>query len=100
MPLTFRRKNSHDTDIADFLQALEKQPLTDSVVVDVALTAATSIQEFPHGLKRPYRGAFVVGQDGAVAIYPQLPTASSNASQKIALKLASATACNARLVVF
>lgn len=99
MPV-FRRKNSHDSDIADCLESLCRGATSDAQELDVVLTASTANQSFTHGLKRPYRGVVVVGQSAAVAIYPKLPSTSSDPSRRFVLALGAATACNARVLVY
>lgn len=97
---SFRRRNDHDKDIADYLQFLEKILLLGAVVVDVELAATTGNQEFPHGLGYSYTGAVVIGQDAAVTVFPGMPETSSDARKRFVLSQASATAQSARVLVF
>ena len=97
---SFRRRNDHDKDIADFLQDVERVKVLGSNVVDVDLAASTANQEFSHGLGREYVGAVVIGQTAAVVIFPGSPGASSDARQRFVLAQASATAQQARVLVF
>lgn len=96
----FRRKNSHDSDVADFLDAVGRQELFEAKSIDVSCAAVTTPQEFPHSLGKPYRGVFVTGQSASVAVYPGLPTASTAPSKRFVLTLGAATACNVRVVVY
>jgi len=97
---SFRRRNDHDKDIADFLQFIEKIAILGSVFVDVSLAASTANQEFPHGLGYSYTGAVVVGQTAAVVVFPGLPETSSDPRKRFVLAQASATAQNVRVLVF
>jgi hypothetical protein len=97
---SFRRRNDHDKDIADFLQILEKLLILGAVTVDVDLAASTANQEFPHGLGYSYTGAVIVGQSAAVVIFPGPPDTCSDSRKRFVLAQASATAQRARVLVF
>lgn len=98
MPI-FRRKNSHDSDIADCLDALSRQPLSDGQLINVELDGSAT-QEFVHGLKRPYRGVIIVGQSATGDVHALIPESCSDPSRRFAIANPAASARTLRVVVF
>lgn len=86
-------------ELAPLLKFLQNLQLLDYQIVSGTTSASATAQEFRHGLKRRYVGAFIVGANGDMATCP-LPTSVSDPSRFFAVKPASATAINFSVLVF
>lgn len=53
--------------VAEFLTSLTQVEILQGQLYDVKLNGTSSAQNFPHGLGRPYRGGFLVGNGSLVA---------------------------------
>jgi hypothetical protein len=56
-------------DMTAFLTRVRQSPIWTGRILEVQLPAGAVSVDVPHGLARPQRGAFVVGQDLAVPLY-------------------------------
>lgn len=90
-----------DDPSADYAEQLTRlDPISAKQVVDFSMAASTSAQYAPHGLGKAYRGAIVVGQDGATPVRVLLPSLSPDARRRVAVQQSTATAQTIRLLVF
>lgn len=100
---TYRRQPSGQLDnpAADYGEELTRlDPLSAKSFVDFELAASTTAQYVPHGLRRAYRGAILVGQEAANVVRVMHPRTATDAARRITVTQSTAVAQTIRLLVF
>ena len=87
------------TTVDEFFRQLQQGvPIIDGQTVDVDAAASTAVQSVRHGLRRAYRGGWVVlGPSANVALRVLDPAGQADPATYLYFQLSGATACTAKV---